>query len=214
MLTHYSDSVTRAAPLPAEERRAAIVAVTEPLLLARGTEVSTREIAEAAGVAEGTLFRVFANKEALIDAVFAEASDAAAIRAEIARIDTSADLETRVAEIAAVLQRRARRMFALIHATGYRPPATTGRRSGPAAPDRALAISAAAAVLEGDRHRLRVTPEQAAAHLAALVMALTHPLLSGHGVCGPGQEDPREIARLLLYGVARPLEARTEDSAC
>lgn len=209
--------MVRAAPLPPDQRRAAIVAATEPLLLARGTDVSTREIAEAAGIAEGTLFRVFPTKEAVIEAVFAEVFAAAPGRAELARIDLTADLESRVADAAAVLQRRARRMFALIHATGYRRPGPPGRW-GPNSPDRALAIAAVAAVLEPDADRLRVPPEQAAAQLTALVMSLTHPMLSGSGFCAAAQDDPGEIARLLLYGIvaepARVAAPETESSAC
>ncbi len=65
----------RATPLPRDERRAALIAATEPLLEQFGREVSTRQIADAAGVAEGTIFRVFATKESLIDAVLDEVFD-------------------------------------------------------------------------------------------------------------------------------------------
>src|SRR6185437_10931544 len=47
---------TRAPAMRAEERRAAIIAATLPLLLERGTNISTRQIAETAGIAEGTIF--------------------------------------------------------------------------------------------------------------------------------------------------------------
>ena len=59
---------TRARPMPVDERRAAIARATLPLIAAHGHEVTTRQIADAAGVAEGTLFRVFDDKEAMIDA--------------------------------------------------------------------------------------------------------------------------------------------------
>ncbi|HBX79727.1 MAG TPA: TetR/AcrR family transcriptional regulator, partial [Propionibacteriaceae bacterium] len=51
--------MTRAAPLSPDDRRRALIAATRPLLAEFGPDVSTRRIAEAAGVAEGTIFRVF-----------------------------------------------------------------------------------------------------------------------------------------------------------
>jgi len=59
---------TRATALPPDERRSMIVAATLPLLLEHGDRVTTKQIAEAAGIAEGTIFRVFADKDALIAA--------------------------------------------------------------------------------------------------------------------------------------------------
>ena len=51
-----------------DERRAALVDVTLQLLREHGRGVTTRQIAEAAGVAEGTIFRVVDSKEQLVDA--------------------------------------------------------------------------------------------------------------------------------------------------
>ena len=56
----------RAAMLPADERRAAIVEAARPLLLEHGEMVTTKQIAEAAGIAEGTIFRAFPDKDAVI----------------------------------------------------------------------------------------------------------------------------------------------------
>ncbi len=63
----------RAAPLPRDDRRSAIVAALVPLLVERGGEVSTREIARAANIAEGTIFSVFADKRSLLLAAAEEA---------------------------------------------------------------------------------------------------------------------------------------------
>ena len=54
-----------------------IVEATLPLLLEHGEMVTTRQIAEAAGIAEGTIFRVFADKDELIAAVVEHAVDPA-----------------------------------------------------------------------------------------------------------------------------------------
>src|SRR5690606_7898091 len=59
----------RATPLPPEDRRQAIIEAVVPLLIEHGPTATTRQIAEAAGVAEGTLFRVFPDKRALLFAV-------------------------------------------------------------------------------------------------------------------------------------------------
>ncbi len=63
----------RATPMHPDDRRAAILSVLVPLLVERGGEVSTREIARAAGIAEGTIFRVFTDKRSLMLAAAQEA---------------------------------------------------------------------------------------------------------------------------------------------
>src|SRR5213592_1852608 len=57
-----------------EATRQAILDATRQLLVERGWErVGTREIASAAGVANGTLFNYFPNKEAIVAELMAEA---------------------------------------------------------------------------------------------------------------------------------------------
>src|SRR5918994_4685425 len=63
----------RAASMSPDARRKAIVGVLVPLIVERGGEVSTREIAEAAGIAEGTICRVFPDKRSLMLAAAEEA---------------------------------------------------------------------------------------------------------------------------------------------
>ena len=63
-----------------------IVAATLPLLLEHGDRVTSRQIAEAAGIAEGTIFRVFADKDEIIAAVIEAALDPAPLEAALAGI--------------------------------------------------------------------------------------------------------------------------------
>lgn len=56
-----------------EDRRQAIVEALIPLLVERGSDVTTKEVARAAGIAEGTIFRVFPDKRSLFLAAAEEA---------------------------------------------------------------------------------------------------------------------------------------------
>ncbi len=70
----------RATSMSPDDRRKAIVTALVPLIIERGGEVSTREIAQAAGIAEGTIFRVFPDKKSLLLAAAEEAINPAGAR--------------------------------------------------------------------------------------------------------------------------------------
>lgn len=172
------------------------MAATERLLVTQGGKVSTSAIARAAGIAEGTIFRVFPTKEAIIDSIFEEAFDREAGRAELSAIDPRANLEARMTAIVAVTQRRIRRIQALFAAVGFRrPPSLRYDKKGDWAE---TGYADLAAILEPDSDRLRVSPLEAARLLLAVVIAFTNPMLRG----GPSA-DPAEIVNLILNGIAR-----------
>lgn len=62
----------RAPRADALRNRSRVLAAAEQVFVARGTSVSTEEVARAAGVGIGTVFRHFPTKAALIEAVFHE----------------------------------------------------------------------------------------------------------------------------------------------
>src|SRR5256885_15119060 len=97
---------TRAAALPAEERQAAIVAATLPLLLERGANISTRQIAEAACVSEGTIFAVFPDKDAVVHAVLEAALDPEPTDRKLAAIDRRQPFEDQLVDAVSIMQRR------------------------------------------------------------------------------------------------------------
>ena len=72
-----------------------IVEAMLPLLLEHGEMVTTRQIAEAAGIAEGTIFRVFADKDELIAAVVDPALDPEPLEQAFGAIDLGLPFERR-----------------------------------------------------------------------------------------------------------------------
>ena len=196
MLTHYYCRVTRATPLPPDERRAALIAATEPLLEQFGREVSTRQIAEAACVAEGTIFRAFTTKDALIDAVMEDIFDVQRTCDELDGIDPALDLEQRMVAAVQVLQTRLRRMFALFHSMrlGPRPDQSDFRARQHSDNERLNA--AIARLLQPDQDRLRVSPAEAADALRAVTFGLTHPIVGLDR-----KPRPEQIVDLALHGI-------------
>lgn len=187
-------SRTRATALPPSERRAEIIAATLPLLLAHGSMVTTRQIAEAAGIAEGTIFRVFPDKESLIEAVVESAFDSASTDAALEAIDRALPLEPRLIAAVEILRRRVADLWQLRTALGMMQVSS----GGPAMTDRHRApdLAPLAALFVGDRDRIRRDPLEAAHLLRGLTIAATHPALI--------LDEPlpsTEIASLFLDGI-------------
>jgi AcrR family transcriptional regulator len=180
---------TRATALPPEERRAEIVAATLPLVLTHGAGVTTRQIAEAAGIAEGTIFRVFPDKETLLAAVFESALDPTTADAALAAIDPTLPLTDRLVAAVEILRRRVADLWQLRTALGMLQGEASPQHQ---APD----LGPLASVFEPDRDRIRRDPLAAAYVLRGLTIATTHPALV--------LDEPlpsEEIVTLFLDGV-------------
>ena len=194
----------RATPLPPDERRAALLSATEPLLQRCGRAVSTRQIAESAGVAEGTIFRVFPTKEALIDACLEEAFDIGPTCEALGRLDVGPDLEASVTAAVTLLQGHLRRVIALFHTVRFDPssPEQVDDLRARQRRDNAALTAALAVVLTPFAGQLRRPPAEAAALLQMVTFSLTHPMLGDGRV-----STPEQITDLVLHGLACPKEA-------
>ena len=192
-----------------EDRRQAIIDATLPLLLERGTEMSTREIAQAAGVAEGTIFRAFETKHDLIHATIHTALMPDAAITHIAELPEGQSLTERVAAIIQVLRdeiHRTRSLFAHIARPSGQPAA------GP--PDRAhfggirppfnphdiktRLNAAVTAALEPYSGELAVSTAFATNLLAALAFASSFTLTEGEPTI-----SSEELSDVVLHGIAK-----------
>ncbi|WP_141211026.1 TetR/AcrR family transcriptional regulator [Enemella dayhoffiae] len=190
----------RAPAMPPEERRRSLIAATLPLLRERGGQISTAEIARAAGVAEGTIFRVFESKDELLGECVAHAMDPAPLIADLAVIDCSAGLERRLVEVVRLWQARVLEisgLMAAMYATGAGPSLKHrphSRAEHQAHSDRLVA--AIAEVIEPDADQLTLSAAEAASLVRSMAFATSHPMISDHAVT-----DPELVVRILLHGM-------------
>jgi AcrR family transcriptional regulator len=178
---------TRATAMPPDERRSMIVAATLPLLLEHGDRVTSRQIAEAAGIAEGTIFRVFADKDEIIAAVIDAALDPEPLEAALSDIPTGPAFEDGLAAAVVLIQQRVIDIWRLVSSVGTRFHEMTRR---PMADSDALVR-----MFEAHRAHITVEPIVAARLLRALTLSTTHPMLAGE------PRSPEELVQLFLHGV-------------
>lgn len=182
-----------------EDRQTAIVAVAVPMLIERGGTVTTGEIAAAAGIAEGTLFRAFKDKQALYTACLRAVLESEFEVAQIESVDRTLPLAQRLTEAVRAVsdyQNRLWSMVVAIRAAGINPRQEDHPHEG--APNAMFRISDAVARLF-DAADLRVSPELAARLLLGFVFSNR---LQAEGL-GDAGADLAELVDLFLNGTLR-----------
>jgi AcrR family transcriptional regulator len=188
-----------------EARRAMIVHAVLPLLMEHGATVTTSQIARAAGIGEGTIFRAFKDKDELFDACTAEALRPDHVLDAIAEIPIDQPLEDRLVEAAEALGAHLERMGALmgaLHASGQLKRAAPEQRlrdrrttwKGGRRESMAAMRGAMTELFEPEKDRLRLPAEQ----LAALFLTM----LFGGRRMAPDDDAPttRQVVDLFLHG--------------
>ena len=186
--------------MPPQERRKALIEATLPLLLEHGPAVSTRQIAEAAGVAEGTIFRVFESKDDLVHACLHDALTTDTLSPKLDALPHDTDLPTTVTGIVATLDERItsiRTLLGLVH-DRPRPAASEDCTRPDPAVIRGRVLDAVAAVLARHADELRAEPRVAASALVAVTFGTTHSFFGGGDLT-----EPAAVADLLVHGIAK-----------
>ncbi len=179
----------------AVRNRANILRAARELLAAHGEKVGVDDVARAAGVAVGTLYRHFPTKSALVDAIVAELRDriVGTFDEAVANIDAgrSAFAElTRLAERVAAVAGRDGAGRAALGGLGR-----LGFEAGPGTLDRALA--ALTRIVEAGHAEGSLRPDVTAADLALTMGTL------------PGNELPEAARRRWVELALRGLTAGT-----
>lgn len=170
-----------------DARRQAIIGAVLPLLRKHGRTITTRQIAEGAGIAEGTIFRVFDSKDALVEAALARAFDPHAFFEGLADIDVEQPLRDRLVALVGLLQRRFIDIFTLMDAVGLVAPPDHHGEDAPSREARARIHARLVALVEPDAASLRVPAEQLIHVLRLLTFSGSHAHIADHHLLTPDQ---------------------------
>jgi AcrR family transcriptional regulator len=190
------------------ERRAAIIEAILPLLRERGLDVSTRDIAQAAGVAEGTIFRAFADKRAIMLGALEHALDFSEVEDQIRDVPGDGATEV-IGGIVDVLARRVGEVgeiLTMVRASGVKPWFTAhpphlgshGRQGMDSGHERLMRFGRRAFAAVEDRlspcaHELTVSTRDAASAIILFISATAKPMWA--------QLPTATVCAILSHGV-------------
>jgi AcrR family transcriptional regulator len=187
-----------------EQRREMILQTALPLVAEFGSKVTTAQIARAAGIGEATVFRVFADKDELLQACIARALDPANLMRHLETISLDQPLADRLVEAAEALEAHLARMGAVLgslHSTGRpmtRPAPSPDGPSRGRGESQAATKAAVAELFEPERDQLRLPVARATDAFLGLMFARgRYPGGSSTDATVP------ELVDLFLHGALR-----------
>ncbi|MQA08832.1 MAG: TetR family transcriptional regulator [Pseudonocardiaceae bacterium] len=208
----------RAPAMTPEQRREEIITAAVPLLVNEGGNVTTGQIAAAAGIAEGTVFRAFKDKQELLVTCMRRGMQADDVVAKTQQISLELPLNERLATAIDLVTGFMQRMWSLmqaLQAAGIKRDAMARhhdedceddekRSPGDRRPEGMIRLTnAMVRLFEPERDRLRLSPELAARLLTGFVFANR---LQGEGF-GDATAEPAELVELFLHGALQEKRA-------
>lgn len=187
--TELETTRNRAQPLPPEDRKAMIIDAVIPLLIEHGRGVTSRQIADAAGIAEGTIFRAFGDKETLVQAAVEKYLDPEPLREALRSIDPGLPLEHKVRAIVYLLRERFQNVMRIMTVVGHQRP--------PIPHERTEFAAIIARILAPEAEELNWPPDRVAHILRLISFSSAFPALND-GI----EFSVDDLARIALVGVA------------
>ncbi|CAN5363403.1 TetR/AcrR family transcriptional regulator [soil metagenome] len=190
-----TETSSRARPMGLEERQDMIIGVVIPLILEHGRDLTSKQIAEACGIAEGTIFRAFGDKDTLITKAVERYLDPLALRTSLRSIDPDLPLDDKLRAILGLLRDRFSGVIRMMAALGRTdPPPRREERH-----DFAVIIGE---LLAPHAAELRMDPERVA-HFARVIAFTTALPVFGDTV----PFTPDELLDLFMHGVKNSKES-------
>jgi len=170
-----------------EDRRSELTDVTLGLMRVHGRDVTTRQIAEAAGIAEGTVFRAFSSKDELMDAALTRAFEPGDVVTRIEEIDPDLPLRDRLVLLVSILQQRFRATFGLMQKVGLMGPPAHLHDADAAVAWRARLADLLVGVVADDADQLAVPVDEFVHVLRLLTFAGSHEHVADSRLLTPDQ---------------------------
>jgi AcrR family transcriptional regulator len=167
-----------------------IIEAVTPLIIQHGRQVTSQQMAAAAGIAEGTIFRAFGDKDSLIQAAVDKNIDPEPFRQELRAIPADAPLEQKIQTVVSLMQGRFSTVFRMVAALGTyeRPPhPEAGKGFAQIIGD----------LLRPDLARLNLPPERIAQVIRLVTLSTSLPAFNSESVF-----TVSELTEIVLYGIA------------
>jgi AcrR family transcriptional regulator len=185
-----------------DDRRQAIISATTELVIEHGPEATTRQIADACGIAEGTLFRVFESKDEILAAVVEQLLDPRFLIDEIEALPAAAHAADTVRAMVSVVEGSTSRIRSVMMAL-HTAQNGVDRRGHHGPPDKhkffddqAAIDRAVARALSPHGDELRVDPATSATFIRTVVFA--------GSIFGVATfNDPRDFTDLLVHALVK-----------